>query len=373
MLCEIEFMAVGEGSRAGDAIVIRYGDVNAFKLMVVDGGTAETGTELVAHLKKQFGEQVSLEHVVLTHSDADHASGLREVLREIPVANLWLHIPWLLCGEAIHLFNSKLWTVEALSAAIKKEYDIISEIVDIAFANKQTKIYYPFQGAQIGPFTVLSPRRATYVHLLPQFEKTPEPDQQLLEAAGIWLGKAPSGLLKALFEKAVAKVSKWLPETWTLERLRDGGETSASNESSVILYGDMGNGERVLLTGDAGVNALSWAVQHAQANGLPLQQFSFVQIPHHGSRRNVGPTVLNELLGPIRPEGSNIRFAAFVSAPKEDDQHPRKIVLNAFARRGGRVHATQGRNKVHWGGFPPRSGYSVAEPLPFSVQVEAYD
>jgi hypothetical protein len=39
--CEIEFLAVGDGSKAGDAIVIRYGDVNAYNLMLIDGGHAE--------------------------------------------------------------------------------------------------------------------------------------------------------------------------------------------------------------------------------------------------------------------------------------------------------------------------------------------
>jgi len=131
MKCEIEFLAVGDGSRAGDAIVVRYGEDDSYHLMVVDGGTAETGEKMVAHLKGQFGADVSLEHLVLTHSDADHASGLREVLRVIPVANVWLHIPWLLSADAIHLFKDKSWTKDSLSAAIKKEYDIIAEIFDL--------------------------------------------------------------------------------------------------------------------------------------------------------------------------------------------------------------------------------------------------
>lgn len=114
MLCEIEFLAVGEGCRAGDAIVIRYGEKDNYQLMVVDGGTIETGKELVAHLKLQFGEDVRIEHVVLTHSDTDHASGLRTLLADIPVANMWLHIPWLLSDEAIHLFRNKSWTKAGL-------------------------------------------------------------------------------------------------------------------------------------------------------------------------------------------------------------------------------------------------------------------
>jgi beta-lactamase superfamily II metal-dependent hydrolase len=372
MAYEIEFFAVGEGSRAGDAIIVRYGEINNYKLMLIDGGTAETGEKLVAHLRHHFGSSVSLEHVVLTHSDIDHASGLREVLREIPTANVWLHIPWLLSSEAINLFAKKTWTKDTLSAAIRKEYDIIVEIVDLAVAAPETKMFYPFQGSKIGPFTVLSPSRQTYLHLLPQFDKTPEPDQALLEAASIWIGKAASNPLTKLFEKAAAKVSNWWPESWTLERLRDGGQTGASNESSVVLYADFGNG-RVLLTGDAGVNALTWAANYAKAQQLTLRQFTFVQIPHHGSRRNVGPTILNELLGPIVSEGSTPKFSAYVSAPKEDDQHPRKIVLNAFMRRGGEVIPTQGNNKVHRNGFPLRDGYSIVNGVAFSTTVEAYD
>jgi glyoxylase-like metal-dependent hydrolase (beta-lactamase superfamily II) len=224
--CEIEFLAVGEGAKAGDAIIVRYGEPNAYNLILIDGGTSDTGEKIVAHLKAEFGEHVSLAHVLLTHSDADHASGLRTVLKEIPVKNVWLHLPWLLSKEAIHLFR---------------------------------------------------------------------------------------------------------------------------------------------------INALSWAANYAKASGLPLQQFSFVQIPHHGSRRNVGPAVLNAILGPIQPEGAASRFAAFVSVPTEDDTHPRKIVLNAFMRRGGRVIATQGSNKVHRGGFPMRDGYNSVTPLAFSTKVEAYD
>ena len=85
------------------------------------------------------------------------------------------------------------------------------------------------------------------------------------------------------------------------------------------------------------------------------------------------PTVLNAILGPIQAEGSASRFEAFVSAPAEDDTHPRKIVLNAFMRRGGRIIATQGSAKIYYGGFPQRDGYVSATPLEFSTKVEEYD
>jgi hypothetical protein len=117
---------------------------------------------------------------------------------------------------------------------------------------------------------------------------------------------------------------------------------------------------------------LSWAADNAGTLGLPLQQFSFVQIPHHGSRRNVGPSILTRLLGQKQAETAPTRFAAFVSAPADDQIHPRRIVLNAFKRRGARIIATQGSAKIHYGGFPKRAGYTDAEQLPFYTTVEEY-
>lgn len=368
MKCEIEFLAVGEETKAGDAIVIRYGDVSAYKLMLIDGGHAKTGEDIVAHLKKHFGPNPVLEHVVLTHSDADHASGLRTVLQEIKVNNLWLHVPWLLAEDARDLFEDKRWTQDGLLQKIKAEYDIVSEIFELACA-AGCGIYYPFAGLDIGPFKILSPDRNVYRYLLPQFDKTPDPNQEAIEAANMWLGK--DTLTNKLFETAKATVQSWTTESWDNERLTDGGITSSSNESSVVLYGSF-ESENVLLTGDAGINGLTWAANNADSFGLPLQQFSFVQISHHGSRRNIGPTILTRLVGDKQQENNPTRFAAFVSAPKDDERHPRRIVLNAFKRRGAKVIATQGFNSIHYGGFLKRDGYDAAEVLPFYTKVEDY-
>lgn len=371
MNCEIEFLPVGEKSKAGDAIVVRYGTVESYELMIVDGGHQTSGELLVKHTRKYFGIDAVISHVVLTHSDADHASGLPTILSELTVKNLWLHVPWLHAAPCRPYFQNKKWTADGLQKAILKEYDLIGEIVKVAF-NKNISIRFPFVGEKIGPFHILSPSLDAYNLLLPQFDRTPEPDQAAIEPTGWWIGKEPSFFAK-LIEKAVSKVQKWFIESWDNERLKDGGVTSASNESSVVMYGDFGKGRRVLFTGDAGIRALSLAAYYAGQAKLPLQDFMFVQIPHHGSRRNVGPTILNLILGPIKAKESPNRVAAFVSAPKDDDTHPRMMVLNAFTRRGARVVATQGTSKIHYGGFPKRPNYRSAEIVPFTPKVEDYD
>jgi beta-lactamase superfamily II metal-dependent hydrolase len=370
MAIEVEFLPVGEKSCAGDAIVIRYGQPGAYGIMLVDGGVAETGDQIVTHIRQTFGAQSYINHMVLTHSDQDHASGLRTVLREMHVEHLWLHIPWHFAAEARQYFRDKRWTDQGLADAIKKEYDIIAEIVDLANA-QNTTIHYPFEGDQIGPFTVMSPTRYAYVRLLPQFGKTPDPDQDALEAESWWIGKAPVGAAKAFVESIISKVSKWVGENWALETLRDNGLTSASNESSVVLYAQSDD-RRYLLTGDAGRWALTWAAGYADRAGLPLQAFNCVQIPHHGSRRNVGPTILNRLLGPTQPAGTE-KFLGYASVPKDDDKHPRKVVMNAFTRRGGSILITAGSKAIFYGGFPKRDGYGPGQRQPMHTVVEGYE
>lgn len=365
MSLEVEFLPVGEGSKAGDCIVLRYGTPDAYDLMVVDGGTTETGVSLVAHIHAQYPHVTHIEHVVLTHADLDHASGLRELFGEFSIGTLWMHVPWTLAREVPHYFEGNP-TADAIEKEVRECYSVLDELIELA-GELNVPVKMPFAGEAIGPFTVLSPARDMYLKLLPQFDRTPDANEKALEAADAKLDEGKGFLAKAL-EALAAMVF----EPWGVETLRDGEATSASNESSLVLYGVDGH-RRYLLTGDAGIEALTFSADTADAMGLPLQQFDFVQVPHHGSRHNVGPAILDRMLGPIVVQGSTARGSAYVSAPKDDSKHPKKVVMNAFTRRGYEVHATQGSAKVFCGGFPARPGYYAATPMPFHSEVEAYD
>src|ERR1035438_255239 len=240
MNCEIEFLPVGDGSKPGDAIVVRYGEPNAYELMIVDGGNLESGKKIVEHIRAKFGSDKVISHVVLTHSDADHASGLREVLSELPVMKLWLHQPWAFAAEARPYFANKNWTDQGLEQALRDEYDMIDELTQLA-ANQATEVEQPFAGSVIGPFRVLSPYRGVYPLLLPQFDRTPDPDQPAIEATKFWIGKPP-GFIATLVDKVAEKLQTMVPETWNGERLKDGGVTSATNETSVVLFGECSAG-----------------------------------------------------------------------------------------------------------------------------------
>jgi len=154
-------------------------------------------------------------------------------------------------------------------------------------------------------------------------------------------------------------------ESLDIETLKEDGETSSENESSVILYANF-NDKGILLTGDAGIRALNKAYEYYPQLSKNLK---FIQIPHHGSRRNVAPSILNKLLG---EKGQNENKTAFVSASKEAKKHPRQVVVNAFIRRGCKVISTEGTTIRQFHNMPNREGWSSATPLKFKEEVEEY-
>lgn len=50
-----------------------------------------------------------------------------------------------------------------------------------------------------------------------------------------------------------------------------------------------------LFTGDAGKEALSEALDYWESLGYNASDFSIVQLPHHGSRKNIDPSILARL------------------------------------------------------------------------------
>uniref|UniRef100_E6Q5R8 Metallo-beta-lactamase domain-containing protein n=1 Tax=mine drainage metagenome TaxID=410659 RepID=E6Q5R8_9ZZZZ len=365
---EVEFHPVGDATRAGDAISVRYGQHGLYEVIVIDGGTSDSGKTLVEHIKTYYGSNTVLKHVISTHPDNDHASGLREVLSAFRTENLWLHGIWHHVAEMRHLFADKQLTEQAIADNIREAYPIVEEL--IALANQRgTLVYEPFAGCTIGPFTVLSPTSHAYTRLVPQFRRTPEADVDALKSEQFWLGDIRQpGLLSRLFEKALT----YIDESWNIELLREGAVTAAENETSTVLYGRFGD-QSILLTGDAGVNGLTWACERAERNGIDLSALNLVQVPHHGSRSNVTPSVLDRLLGPTRTTDAPARVAV-VSVPKDDEKHPRKIVMNAFRRRGAPVYRTQGNHiRHHSGTMPHRPNEVAVVPFDWFDRVEDYD
>jgi len=361
MAYEIDFLRPGDSN--GDAICIRYEtEPGYFRVHVVDGGFVDTGDKIIEHIDKYYqphaDKKIVINHMVLSHADNDHAGGLLKVMEEYEVGTLWMNRPWLYAQEVIDSFHGN-FTDDGLIERIR-EMNAQSVALEELAARKGTKVEPAFQGTQIGSFTVLAPTQQRYITSIPDMGRTP---QSYAKSAA-----DSTGLLKSLLEKA-KDAATFVKESWGVETLSENPEpTTASNESCIVQYGVLGSG-RLLLTADAGPIALREAAEYAATIGFK-DALTFMQVPHHGSRRNVTPSVLDALLGTRTTDSSLKRGSACVSVgSKAASEYPRRSVANAFRRRGYPVFATKTGTFSHYSG--KGHGFAEASPLPFFEEVEA--
>jgi beta-lactamase superfamily II metal-dependent hydrolase len=366
MPSEIDFLKVGDGERSGDAIALRFWDQaqpGTQTVVVLDGGTKESGAELVSHITTHYKTSV-VNAVICTHSDADHASGLTEVLENLEVKHLLMHLPWNHVAD-IEENLKKASATDKVRQHFRKSLENAHELENLA-KKKGIPIVEPFSD-KIPPnnvFTILGPSTTFYENLLKSFRCVEE-----LEMKDRFWAEVLATLAKTA-DKAIT----WLDETWGVETLAEpaADDCSAENNSSVILLFSHA-GRKFLFTSDAGVPALTEAAAYAETLGIDLKTLTGIQIPHHGSKHNVGPQILDRIVGPkLNDANANTTKSAIVSAAKEGaPKHPSRRVVNAFKRRGARVIATQGNTILHRSAdAPEREGWSNATPLPFYDKVE---
>jgi len=349
---EIDFLNVGP-KKSGDAIPIRYSTSGNIRIHVVDGGFQEKGEELVNHIKQYFDSPSKINAVVVTHPDGDHAGGLRKLFENFEIDELWMLRPWLYVDELINLFKH-FTSKDNLKKRLKELYPNIAKLEELADEN-EIPILEPFQGNQIGEFVVLAPSKERYLELIVESERTPEAikteQESLLHAA----------------EKILIKATKYIRSIWGAEIFPD-EDTSPENNMSLVQFAVL-CGKKILLTGDAGRETLSEAIEYAPSVGLSLPGIDRIQIPHHGSRHNVSSEILDNLLGP-KLYSKQENFHCFISAAKEDEDHPRKSVVRAFIHRGGQIFTTKGSNLCTSLNAPSRNGWIAAQAVPYPEDQE---
>lgn len=351
---EIDFLPVGEGEHSGDAIAIRWQQGGESKVMIYDGGTKGYGETLVNHVRNHYGVDF-VDYVVNSHPDNDHAGGLVYVIENIEVGELWMHRPWKYSEEIREFFHDGRMTDNSLAERLKQKMSAAYALEQAAIA-KEIPIFEPFADSVIGIFTVLSPLRSRYVYeLIPNFSKSPELKKSALSMEGI-----AESIGNVIQDAVVA-----LADAWDKEYLPESVETSSENESSAILFGKL-DGRGYLLTGDAGILSLREAATYAEGLGIDLpNEVTCVQIPHHGGRHNVSTETLNLIVGEPKARTAEPKRTALVSASAKAPTHPKKVVTNAFIRRGFKVVQTKGTSIRHHHNMEPRSGWTQVTYVPF--------
>lgn len=322
---EIDFRQV-HTSKSGDAIPIRYQIGDTGYVHLVDGGYSTTAPEIAKFITTSYRTH-HINHIVVTHPDKDHAEGLAPILEEFEVDCLWMLRPWLYASALLRFFP-RMKSVESLERRLREAYPYIDALEEVA-QRRGIPIVEPFQGRRIGAFVVLAPSPARYLQLIVQSDKTPQ--------------EGVLGIFDGLMEVARATVrlvrAGWGAENFSSE------PTSTENEMSVIQYAVL-CGHKIVLTGDAGRDAMTEAADFAPSVGLQLPGVDKFQVPHHGGRRNVSTAILDRWLGARLPKplfNNERSFTAGISSAKEDPDHPRKAALRGLLHRGAFVMTTEDR------------------------------
>jgi beta-lactamase superfamily II metal-dependent hydrolase len=354
---QIDFLPIGNGA-CGDSVALRFGDLDSEDpseqtVVLIDGGFTDDANKISEHFEQWYGHK-KIDLVISTHPDQDHINGLKGVVEKMDVGELWMHLQWLHQDVFLESLQSDFHN-ERLTERLVKALQSSASLAELA-SQKVPVIKEPFAGETVletahGTIRTVGPSRDYYESLLPQFLD--------------WKPKTSSQVTAV--EKIILKLQK-AAETFDIETLRDSGETSPQNNSSaltLIEYGD----NKFLFPGDAGRDGLDLACEELEYLGNEAGSLTLVQVPHHGSRRNVGPTVLNRLLGSKLSSDGQQRGHGYVSAAQLCDDHPKKVVLNAFRRRGYPVVSTEGVSRMLSLGGPDR-GWTQSIPHPFYTEVE---
>lgn len=324
---EIDMLSLGNA----DSILVSRWEDGVPTRVLIDGGNKGNAADVRSFLRRMG--ITYLDHVVCTHPHDDHAGGLTALLADptLRVGCLWSHIP----GRHVDTTAlSRVLQTKSESSVIKVLRESLAtqcSLLEIA-QRRGIPIQEPFQGASIGFFTVCSPDLEFYRDTLCCFSD--------LEKLRLYEERLGAMELRSIIDEALEDEPG----------LIDDPVTSAENESSVVLA-TFFNGELLLFTADAGVQALGRA-----SEAYKLGACRWMQIPHHGSRRNLN----RELIEYFRPQ------TAYVSA-EGSRKHPRRAVVNAFKDLGTDVFSTHyprpAHLRFHLGSVPVRRGYSPATSL----------
>jgi beta-lactamase superfamily II metal-dependent hydrolase len=344
---EVDFLPIEKtgdlGSKSGDAIVFQFTEsgTGARRVVVIDGGYGHTGDQLVDHITKWYEtDQVDL--VISTHPDQDHINGLGSVLDAFNVTELMIHNPHNHANDTDGFSN----------------IEVVDALIGLAEDGGVT-VTEPFTGLTkfAGHLRIIGPTQAYYKELLAEHLAEVSTGQNAARIA--------SASHQGRFSKAADLLERFLANVPLVETLSEDSETSPRNSSSVVTLLTTDNGERMLFTGDAGITAMNaaWDEYELVVGAFPDFPLDFFQAPHHGSKRNLSPSVLNRIFG--RPGENLLAPTSFISSARNDIKHPSPKVTNALKRRNVDVYATESKALLHKSAdLPMRPGYGPVTAIP---------
>ena len=353
---EIDLLPVGDGSKSGDAILLRFGDLyegkSAQKVVVIDGGYKCTAKSVKDHLIKYYNcinaqGKIQIDLMILTHPDVDHVGGLVELANDpdIQIIRIMMHRPWE--ELSVSWFKDGRITNKSIRQRL---IDAFGKAYELDLATKKSYTCssmpnsYKFGGAILH---ILAPSPSLYKTQISLCDKTPDSvvESRMSETKmfGKILNEEPYNIGHSI---------KWYYNE----------QTTAINETSLVImfeYLDV----KILFTGDAGIECLQEAIDYAEANGIDLSKLDIIKMPHHGSRKNITPDIMCKL-------GHDGTECYFSCVSGDEGHHPSKRLVNLLNQMGFGVFCTRGNILRRHHNAPVRDGYKPAKTLGYFPTME---
>lgn len=353
-MVEVDFLPASHEKKSGDCILMRTGSFsydptkkNNQTVIMIDSGFADCSNDVKKYLKEWYRTS-RIDHVFITHPDLDHISGLNALLddTDVQIDEIIIHDPWNHVNEVFKKTEDGRRTRKSIAGKFEDTLKTLDSVFD-KIAKRRIPTQEAFAGyvLNLGEYElkILGPDKKYYESVLTQF---PGMENESSKSDSSVYENLPTDCLfvdNFFFRNPV---------------------TSAKNNSSMVALLSKKersmNSETIikkplfLFTGDAGTEALRNALLYAKTTNVPVKGCRYVQLPHHGSLKNVDEDFFDYI-----EAGKYI-----VSASSTDVEHPSRLLVNYIVDN----HAKDLFHVSDNGGLrcnfdsPGRPGWSTAKP-----------
>lgn len=335
----IDFVFVGDG----DGIVI-WGREYNFKdyVFFLDGGNKEFGEKIVEHYNKWIKPHLYSNKTLAfinSHPHSDHINGLIEIVEQ-----LGNEITYGIYNDPVKFISKELRSEIKQSASRKEDSDIehlyksfqkVQELNELCDKHNIEKIEALTDSFRYEKIKIVSPSREYYTQKVKIFTNI-------------------DFLKRVDYSKSFSEVNELMENLKPCVIVDEKDDTTPENLSSTVIELIDSQNRRYLLTSDAGIESFDDMV----SNGFDCDNLHIVQLPHHGSRRNISTNWI-----------AQFNPTYFIASAEGNKKHPRRAVINCIKRnlQGCEIYSThKSKNTISYttneSVFPVRN-WSKAEPL----------
>lgn len=298
----IDFLYVGDG----DGIIIwgRNPEKSDF-VFFLDGGSTEFGAKAVEHYRKWIKPHLYVNRIIgfiNSHPHADHINGLIEIVKE-----LRNEINWGIYNDPVKFISDELRHNIKQSALRKEDADIehlyksfqkIQELNELCVQYNIERIEALSDSFKYNEIKIISPSRIFYTEKVQLFTSI-------------------DFLKRVNYQKSFSQINESFELSKPCDIVDEKNDTSPENLSATVIQLTDSKGLNYILTSDAGVESFD----DMEKNGFQCKNLNIVQLPHHGSRRNIS----TDWIAKFSPN-------MFLISAEGNEKHPRKAVISCIKK-----------------------------------------